>query len=447
MDANGGDMPESALIKAAILNTANDLGNVGPDFKYGFGLVNALRAAVLLEDARHLSDEVSQGNSNTHTVNIPSGAIEARFMVYWADPAASPGASPALVNDLDMVVTDPSSNALLPYVLDSTPNPVNLDTPATNGEDHLNNMEQVVITNPAAGSYDIDITGFNVPQGPQKYWVVYEILTENLTVTYPNGGEKLRNIGSPEIIHWDAHGLTQDIEIEYSDDNGATWTTIATVPSSDLVYEWSTFNLDPTGQALVRLSSGSFSDTSDSNFSIAGQVSSVVITEVCENIASFQWGAVDGAEEYDLYMLGDKYMEVMGTTTETSITVDIDDPNEDLWYAVVARNDTEGWETLRSNARLHDEGETCALGVDEVSLDAIAMYPNPASDRVFVSIPQAFNNYTIEITNSLGQSIQTIGGSADSSEISFDVSTIQTGLYFVTITADGQTTTKKLLVK
>jgi hypothetical protein len=448
MDANSGAMPEAALVKAALLNTANDLGNVGPDFRYGFGLVNALRAAVLLEDARYLNDNVSQGNSNVHTINIPSGAVEARFMVYWADPAASPGASPALVNDLDMEVTDPSSNTILPYVLDPTPNPANLNAPATNGVDRLNNMEQVVITNPAAGNYDIEITGFNVPQGPQDYWVVYEVITENLTVTYPNGGEKLRNTGPQEIIHWDAYGLTGDIEIEYSNDNGATWSTVATVPANALVYEWDTPNDDVTSQALVRLTSGAFSDTSDSTFSVAGIVSSVTITEVCENTASFLWLAVDGAEEYDLYMLGDKYMEVVGTTTETTITVDVDNMEDDIWYAVVARNNTEGWETLRSTARLYDEGESCALGVDDLSLDAIAMYPNPASDRVFVSMSTgSFNEYTIEITNSLGQSIQTIGGSADGNEMSFDVSTMQTGLYFVTITADGQTTTKKLLVK
>lgn len=447
MDANGGDMPQGGLIKAVLMNTANDLGNVGPDFKYGFGLVNALRAGLLLEEGRHLTDEVSQGNSNTHTINIPSGAIEVRFMVHWTDPAASPGANPALVNDLDMEVTDPSSNVLLPYVLDPTPNPVNLDTPATNGVDRLNNMEQVVITNPAAGNYDIEITGFNVPQGPQEYFVVYEVLTENLTLTYPNGGENLRNIGAPEIIHWDAYGLTQDIEIEYSNDNGATWTTVATVPASDLVYEWDTPNDDVTGQGLIRITSGSFSDTSDSNFSIAGVVSSVVITEVCETTASFQWAATDGAEEYDLYMLGEKYMEIMGTTTETSITVDIDNPEDDIWYAVVARNDTEGWATLRSNARLYDEGENCALGLDQVSLDGIAMYPNPASARVFVAMPSVFENYSIKITNSMGQVIQTVGAAADDQQMSFDVSNMQTGIYFVTITADGQTATKKLLVK
>src|SRR5690606_40499299 len=54
----------------------------------------------------------------------------------------------------------------------------------------LNNMEQVLINNPASGNYQIEIEGFNVPVGPQSYYVVYEIITDQLVLTYPNGNEK-----------------------------------------------------------------------------------------------------------------------------------------------------------------------------------------------------------------------------------------------------------------
>ena len=242
MDANGGALPESSLIKASLLNTANDMGNVGPDFKFGWGLVNANRAALLLEDGRYISDDVIQGGNNTHTINVPANTVQVRFMVYWSDPAATPGASPALVNDLDLVVTDPSAGTHLPYLLDHTPNPVNLDTPATNGADHMNNMEQVLLNNPAAGNYDIDITGFNVPVGPQEYYVVYEIITENLVLTYPNGGEALLNVGAPQIIHWDATNTAANFNLEYSLDNGSSWNNIGTASASVTNYDWSVPN-------------------------------------------------------------------------------------------------------------------------------------------------------------------------------------------------------------
>ena len=451
MEENAGALPESALIKAALLNTANDMGNVGPDFKFGWGLVNANRAALLLQDDRYLSSTVAQGLTNTHTINVPANTTQVRFMVYWSDPAATPGADPALVNDLDLVVTDPSSGTHLPWVLDHTPNPVNLDTPATTGPDHLNNMEQVLINNPAAGDYDIDITGFNVPIGPQDYYVVYEIITDNLVLTYPNGGEALLNVGT-HIIHWDATNTTGNFLLEYSLDNGSTWNTIGNAASTVTNFEWSVPN-DVSGEALVRITSGAFSDTSDDVFSIAGIVGGVSAIQVCETTATISWIALPDAEEYDLYMLGDEYMEIVGTTTDTEITVPIvDGENTDFWYAVVARNTTEGWRTLRTVARLHSSGllDCDPLGLDDIVLGNIVMSPNPASDQVTISLSDTnFSNFEVTIVNSLGQTLQTVNERAlnGTSEATLDVSSYRTGLYFVTIEIDGQSTTKKLVIR
>ena len=241
MDANGGTMPASGLIKATLMNTANDAGNVGPDFKFGWGIVNGLRAGILIEDGRHLTDNISQGNTNTHTINVPAGTTQVRFMLYWTDPEATAGASPALVNDLDLIVNDPANNDLEPWILDHTPNPATLDLPATNGPDHLNNVEQVLINNPAAGNYDIEITGFNVPQGPQEYFVVWEVISENLTVTYPNAGESFVP-NEQEAIHWDAINTTDDFVLEYSTDNGGTWNSITTVDNDVFLYSWTVPN-------------------------------------------------------------------------------------------------------------------------------------------------------------------------------------------------------------
>ncbi len=452
MDANGGALPESALIKASLLNTANDMGNVGPDFKFGWGLVNAYRAALLIEDGRYLADDVSQGGNNTHTISVPANTTQVRFMVYWSDPAATPGASPALVNDLDLVVTDPSSGTHLPYLLDHTPNPVNLDTPATNGADHMNNMEQVLLNNPAAGNYDIDISGFNVPSGPQDYYVVYEIITENLVLTYPNGGETLLNVGAAQIIHWDATNTAANFLLEYSLDNGSTWNNIGSASASVTNFDWSVPN-EVSGEALVRITSGSYSDTSDEVFSLANLVGGVNTIQVCETSATIGWNELADTEEYDLYMLGDEYMEIVGTTTDTELMVPIvDGENEDFWYAVVARNDTEGWRTLRTNARLHSTGlKDCdPLGVNDLLLGNIIMSPNPATNQVTISFSDTnFGSFEVTIANSLGQTLQTVNERAlnGSSEAILNVSNYRTGLYFVTIEIDGQSTTKKLVIK
>jgi hypothetical protein len=371
-EANGGSLPQSALIKATLLNTANEAGNLGPDYKFGWGIVNALRAAMLIEDNRYLMDEISQGDTDTHTINVPAGTSQVRFMVYWSDPAATPGASPALVNNLDLVVTDPSTNAYLPWILDPTPDPITLDLPATNGVDTLNNVEQVLINNPEAGDYTIDITGFNVPMGPQEYFVVYEIISENLTVTYPNAGESFVP-GEVESIHWDAINTTSSFLLEYSTNNGGSWNTITTVGAATTNYGWSVPST-VTGEALIRVTSGAFSETSDETFSIADLADGLQITQVCPAEATFVWNTVAGAESYDFYMLGATYMDFIGNSSSPTITVSITDPSQPIWTAVVARNDTNGWKSRRTIAINHPGGLlNCSLNNDlaTISIDNV----------------------------------------------------------------------------
>tara|TARA_B100000768_G_C11279529_1_gene377740 strand:- start:118 stop:3717 length:3600 start_codon:yes stop_codon:yes gene_type:complete len=366
---NGGDLPPAALIKASLLNTANEAGNVGPDYKFGWGIVNALRAGMLIEDERHLSADITQGETNTHSINVPSGTTQVRFMVYWSDPGATPGASPALVNDLDLIVTDPSSESHEPWVLDPTPNATTLNLPATLGPDHLNNVEQVLLNNPASGDYDIEITGFDVPMGPQEYFVVYEIIAEELTMTYPNSGESFAP-GETESLHWDAINTTDDFVLEYSVDNGSSWNTITTVNATTYTYAWAIPN-DITGEALVRITSGSFTDESDETFSIASLATNVDISQICPEEATFAWNSVADAESYDFYLLGDTYMDLIGNTTGNTFTFSITDPSEEMWAAVVAKNDTEGWESRRTIAIYHPGGlVNCSLA-DDIALESL----------------------------------------------------------------------------
>lgn len=368
-DINGGALPPAALIKATLLNTANDAGNVGPDFQFGWGIVNGLRAGMLLEDGRHLNSTVSQGNTNNHTITVPSGTQQVRFMLYWNDPAAANGATTALINDLDLVVTDPSAGNHLPWVLDPTPNASNLNAPATNGADHLNNMEQVLINNPAAGTYSLDVSGFAVPMGPQEYFIVYEIIADEITVTYPNRGEHFVP-GEDESIHWDAPATSGSFTLEYSDDDGASWNSITTVASNLRTYEWTVPN-NITGDARVRVSRGGISDMSDSTFSIASLVTNQAITQVCPTSITFSWNPVANAESYDVYVLGTQYMEVVGNSTTTTYTHTITDPTLPVWYAVTAKNASQGWESRRTIASYYGGGLlNCSFPTD-VELSSI----------------------------------------------------------------------------
>lgn len=451
MDQNGGDMPNSGLIKAAILNTANDAGNVGPDYSFGWGIVNARRAGNLLLENRFLSDQVSQGNTNTHTINIPANTKQVRFMVYWVDPAATPGANPALVNDLDLIVVDPSNNNLQPFVLNPAPNPSTLGNPAVPGIDRLNNMEQVLINNPAAGNYDVEITGFNVPFGPQEYFVLYEVIEDNLVVTHPNGGEKFY---TTTTIHWDAINTTEPFVVDLSIDGGNTWENIGTAPANEFNIDWIPSNSVNTANALIRVTSGSFSDVSDFpfTFTINDIDNAMQVVQVCETEATFAWQAYPDADGYDFFMLGEKYMEVVGSSDTNSITIPITDPNAEMWFAVAPKNSVEGWVGQRNIASVYDGGIiNCELNTEDFILgNSINIYPNPASSRLMVDFGNIQNTPNkIEILNSLGQVITTVNTKniSTATPLEIDVNNLTTGIYFVKINADNASITKKLLIK
>ena len=84
-------------------------------------------------------------------------------MLYWQEIPAFEMSPLALVNDLDLTLSDAGANEFLPWKLDATPDPLILNTPAGKGRDSLNNMEQVAIENPAPGEYTITVHGAAVP--------------------------------------------------------------------------------------------------------------------------------------------------------------------------------------------------------------------------------------------------------------------------------------------
>lgn len=345
-DLNGGSNPNSGLMKATILNTADDLGNVGPDYIYGWGRINARRAYNLIANNYYIAGSSTQGSTNNHTINVPAGTDQVKIMLYWLDVEGSAGASPALVNDLDLVVTDPSVTTHNPYTLDQSFSAAALDAPATTGVDHTNNMEQVVIDNPAAGTYDIDVTGFAIPFGAQEYYVVYEFVTDEVVLTYPIGGEGFDH-AEDERIRWDAFGNSGTFNLEYSIDNGSNWLSIDnSVSASTRFYDWNVPNV-VTGEALVRITRGASTNQSHEPFSIIGVPTGLSVNYACPDSMEVSWNAVSGATGYEVSLLGTKYMDSVGTGSGTSLVIAAN-ASVDHWWSVKALgpNNCEGRRAL-----------------------------------------------------------------------------------------------------
>lgn len=331
-ELNGGTNPDAALLKSSILNTAEDLGNYGPDFRYGWGRINARQSFELISNNQYQFDSISQGGTNGHTITVPTGVSELRIMTYWTDFEGSTSASIALVNDLNMVVTDPNMIAYNPWVLDPTPNASTLNAPAVRGIDNLNNMEQVTIVDPASGTYQISVDGFAVPQGPQHYYVVYYFVMDDVTVTYPLGGEGIAPGG--EVVRWDASEGTTDFTLEYTTDDGGSWNSIGTAAADRRYFNWNVPAV-VSGLAKVRVSRNSSSDESDAVFSMISTPTNLQFDWVCPDSAKITWNAVTGATGYEVSQLGAKYMDSIGTTSTTSLVVVIPSAS-DGWFSVRA---------------------------------------------------------------------------------------------------------------
>ncbi len=333
---NGGADPESALIKSAMLNTARDIGNPGPDFFYGWGRVNAGRAMKLIEENRYVRSTITQTVSNSHTIALTNPLEELNIMTYWADYEASTVASLALVNNLDMIVINPNGDTLRPWVLNSSPNATSLSQNAVPGIDNRNNMEQVTIDNAAAGTYTVIIGGKVVPQGPQPYYMLWETRDNSIQVTYPSGGEPFVPSES-EIIRWDAVGNSGTFNVDYSLDSGATWNPIATNLAGSTRYRnWAVPNAI-TGDALVRVTRGNITGVSENTFTVA-PLPSVSVQYVCPDSIGLRWNLIPNITDYEVLALGATHMDSVASSDTTVATIYNLNLSDDNWVAVKALN-------------------------------------------------------------------------------------------------------------
>jgi hypothetical protein len=344
---NNDEDPTGGLIKGIVLNTAEDLGNPGPDFRFGWGRINALRAVKILEEERYEEASIDNGENNIHQFEVPENTGQLRVMVYWTDVQGSVNTNWALVNNLDIRISDPQGGEWLPWTLNHYPHPDSLNKPAIRGNDDRNNVEQVTIDNPEAGVYSLTVDGINIPLGPQTYYVIYEYIPKTVVLSYPAGGETMIP-GETEVIRWDAFGNDKTFSLEISLDNGNTWQVINDNINENARYlEWNVLYA-VSGEAIMRLSDGENIHQSEP-FTIISRPADLTIDWVCDDAVHLSWSYVAGANEYTVWQLGEKYMEPVGTTSINSMIVNNVPANQIHRFSVSA-NTPDGKTGQRANA-------------------------------------------------------------------------------------------------
>jgi len=162
--------PSAALIKALIFATADDAGNPGPDYQFGFGVMNTDKAADLILKNKYffnpaggplkshfIEGVLTNGTSWTIHLYTGSGPDLVRATLVWADSESYLANGPTnamLVNDLDVKIIQSGTTNGAYYL-----NPFSPPAAAVQGDNVLDNAEQAAWTSTnLTGSITIQIS-------------------------------------------------------------------------------------------------------------------------------------------------------------------------------------------------------------------------------------------------------------------------------------------------
>jgi hypothetical protein len=184
----------ASTLKALAIHTAREAGaKPGPDYQFGWGLLNVEEAGRLLlrsnnTDTRVLERTLATGESYQMEI-VPQANKKITLTICWTDPEGNP-ASPALdpqnsmlVNDLDVRLIDETGLVTFPWIL----NPTTPQAQATQGDNVRDNVEKIELEAPLQKKYTIIIRSKgNLKYGKQDYSVVltYTPLQNNTKTFY-----------------------------------------------------------------------------------------------------------------------------------------------------------------------------------------------------------------------------------------------------------------------
>lgn len=223
-----GNYMRAATLKGIVLHTADDQGITGPDAIWGWGLMNAKRAAETMTGAGDISkvEELTLNNGQSYSMTVESDGNSPLFAsISWTDQGGTANTgttndnTPVLVNDLDIRVTQ-NSTTYSPYRLTG----VNSNS---QGDNNVDPFERVDINN-ASGSYTITVTHKgSLASGSQDFsLVVTGISGEPVAceATTPTSFSASNVASNSADLDWDAVTGT-NYDVRYRVSGTSSWTT------------------------------------------------------------------------------------------------------------------------------------------------------------------------------------------------------------------------------
>ncbi len=173
---NSGQYMRSATAKALAIHTAREAGvNPGPDYSFGWGLLDAEAAArvIINEDNQNIfirEQVLLNGQTFEMDLGTPKPGTKVTATIAWTDPAGTPVSAAVnpttlmLVNDLDLRLVDDGGTQTLPWTL----NPASPSAAAVPGDNVRDNVEKVELASPLARNYKLRVTNKGTLSGGQQ---------------------------------------------------------------------------------------------------------------------------------------------------------------------------------------------------------------------------------------------------------------------------------------
>ncbi len=207
----------SSTYKGLVIHSADEAGYFdGPDYSFGWGLMNTARASEIIsfnysgcEYSAPMTTELGLLR-NIYELGIDRG-IPKSYEVYklegkplkvtiaWNDPAGNVGPralnnrTPSLVNDIDLRLISPEGKTLFPWRL----NPNNPEAAATTGDNNVDNVEQIIVNDFAAGKYRLILNMESTSRDIKEYISLIitgnDRIINNLTLSETNLDRNISN--------------------------------------------------------------------------------------------------------------------------------------------------------------------------------------------------------------------------------------------------------------
>lgn len=240
---NSGTFMRSATLRGLVIHTADEAGSAdGPDYRFGWGLLNAEKAANLITNrgTSSLIDEKTLANNGTYSLQVTAtSSAPLEVTVCWTDPKGTPISSNQidnsgimLVNDLDVRVTG-GGTTNFPWIL----NPAVASGAATKGDNFRDNVEKVYIANPVAGqTYTITVSHKgSLQSGSQAYSLI--VSGVNLggavpTCAVASGLNSSSIANTTATLSWNAVTGAANYDVRFRKTGTTTWTNLTTTTST-----------------------------------------------------------------------------------------------------------------------------------------------------------------------------------------------------------------------